>query len=413
MLPVSKRRFLGLAAAVAAGFFLSSAPTRAADLPANLPDSISIDWAYYNPVSILLKNKGWLEEEFAEEGVEIRWVLSLGSNKALEYLRGNSVQFGSTAGAAAVVGRAGGLPIKAVYVYSKPEWTALVTRRDSGITSLQDLEGKSVAVTRGTDPHIFLLRALDQVGLGEDDIRPVLLQHPDGYRALTSGQVDAWAGLDPHMAQAELESDAVLFFRDPDLNTYGVLNVREDFAADHPEAVSRVLAVYEKARRYALEHPEELRDDLVEAAKIEPAVAERQLNERTDLTNPALGQAHRDTFVAAGQILQKIGIIDSDVEVAQLVEDSAGMAGEQAVAAVADGLEKVDPFCSESSELRYKRGSNLGAWIVDQVAQRFPLTLCHGFGWHGLNGVASNHLGNRIGVNFGRKRAARPVGAEE
>ncbi|HLW28956.1 MAG TPA: aliphatic sulfonate ABC transporter substrate-binding protein [Kiloniellales bacterium] len=317
MFAITRNRFLGLAVAVAAGLFLSSAPVRAADLP----DSISIDWAYYNPVSILLKDKGWLEEEFAEEGVEIRWVLSLGSNKALEFLRGNSVQFGSTAGSAALVGKAGGLPIKAIYAYSRPEWTALVTRRDSGITSLQDLQGKSVAVTRGTDPHIFLLRALDLVDLSEKDIQPVLLQHPDGYRALTSGQVDAWAGLDPHMAQAELESDALLFFRDPSLNTYGILNVREDFASDHPDAVERVLAVYERARNYALEHPEELRDHLVEAAKIEPAVAQRQLDERTDLSTPALGQAHRDTFTATGEILQKIGIIESDLDIAQLVND--------------------------------------------------------------------------------------------
>src|SRR3546814_3834470 len=55
-------------------------------------------WAYYNPVAILLKNKGWLEEEFAADGTEIRWVLSLGSNKALEFLRARSIDFGSTAG---------------------------------------------------------------------------------------------------------------------------------------------------------------------------------------------------------------------------------------------------------------------------------------------------------------------------
>lgn len=321
MFQTAKRRFFGLAAALAAGVLVfvgtAGTPVEAADLPAR----ISLDWAYYNPLSILVKNKGWLEEEFAEEGVEIRWVLSHGSNKALEFLRGNSVHFGSTAGAAAVIGKAGGLPIKAVYVYSRPEWTALVTRRDSGITSLQDLEGKSVAVTRGTDPHIFLLRALDLVDLEEADIQPVLLQHPDGYRALVSGQVDAWAGLDPYMAQAELEADAFLFFRNADLNTYGVLNVREDFAAEHPEAVERVLAVYERARHYALQHPEELRDDLVEAAKIEPAVAELQLGERTDFSNPALGQAHRDTFIAAGVILQKIGVIENDLDITRLVDD--------------------------------------------------------------------------------------------
>src|SRR3546814_6773492 len=91
-----------------------------------------------------------------------------------------------------------------------------------------------------------------------DLIQPVLLQHPGGYRALQSGQVDAWAGLDPHMAKAELESGARLFFRNADLNTYGILNVRESFAEEYPETVARVLKVYERARHFALEHPEEL-----------------------------------------------------------------------------------------------------------------------------------------------------------
>jgi sulfonate transport system substrate-binding protein len=314
---VTRRSLLTLTLAAATASLLGSAPASAVEQP----EAISLDWAYYNPVSILLKKKGWFEEEFAHDGIEVRWVLSLGSNKALEFLRGGSLDFGSTAGAAAVIGRAGGLPIKSIYAYSKPEWTALVTRANSSISRIEDLKGKTVAVTRGTDPHIFLLRALDSAGLSEKDIKPVLLQHPDGYTALEKGQVDAWAGLDPHMAKAELESGARLFFRNPDLNTYGILNVREAFATDHPDLVKRVLAVYERGRTYAIAHPDELRDVLVEAAHIDPAVAEKQLSERTDLSNPALGKAHRETFRAAGAILQKIGIIKPEVDVPAVVED--------------------------------------------------------------------------------------------
>ncbi|WP_119168766.1 aliphatic sulfonate ABC transporter substrate-binding protein [Algihabitans albus] len=319
----TRRSFLSLAAAAiaTAGLVTTDLIAAAPASAAETPERIGIDWAYYNPVAILLKNKGWLEEEFAEDETEIRWVLSLGSNKALEFLRGGSIDFGSTAGSAAIVGRASGLPIKAVYAYSKPEWTALVVRRDSEIQSVADLRGKTVAVTRGTDPHIFLLRALAEAGLSEDDIKPVLLQHPDGYRALERGQVDAWAGLDPHMAKAELESDARLFFRNADLNTYGILNVREAFAQEYPETVARVLRVYERARRYALENPQELQAGLVAAAKIDPAVAARQLEQRTDITDPAIGQAHRETFLATGRVLQEIGVIDEDLEVGTVVDE--------------------------------------------------------------------------------------------
>src|ERR1700740_1101441 len=145
---------------------------------------IHIDWATYNPVSMVLKQKGLLEKEFAKDGISIVWVQSAGSNKALEFLNAGSIDFGSTAGSAALVARINGNPIKSIYVYSRPEWTALVTGKDSKIASVAALKGERVAVTRGTDPHIFLVRALLGAGLTEKDITPVLLSHADRESAL-------------------------------------------------------------------------------------------------------------------------------------------------------------------------------------------------------------------------------------
>src|SRR5499433_4339074 len=147
--------------------FAFGRPARAADKPSE----IRIDWATYNPVSMVLKEQGLLEKEFAKDGIGIRWVQTLGSNKALEFLNAGSIDLGSTAGAAALVGKINGNPIKSIYVYSRPEWTALVTRKDTPIAKIADLKGKRVAVTRGTDPHIFLVRALAEAGLTEKDIK--------------------------------------------------------------------------------------------------------------------------------------------------------------------------------------------------------------------------------------------------
>ncbi len=220
---------------------------------------IRIDWATYNPVSLILKNDQILEKEFEKDGIKVTWVQSAGSNKALEFLNASSLDFGSTAGAAALIGKVNGNPIKSVYVYSRPEWTALVTRKDTGIAKVEDLKGKSIAVTRGTDPHIFLVRALAEVGLTEKDVTLVLLQHADGKLALQRGDVDAWAGLDPIMASAEVENGDVLFHRKPENNSWGILNVREEFAKEHPEIVSRVIAAYEAARKKAIAEPDVLK----------------------------------------------------------------------------------------------------------------------------------------------------------
>jgi sulfonate transport system substrate-binding protein len=288
---------------------------------ADKPKEIVIDWATYNPVSMLLKDKGLLEKEFAKDGIGVRWVQTLGSNKALEFLSAGSIDFGSSAGAAALVGKINGNPIKSIYVYSRPEWTALVTRKDTPINKIEDLKGKRVAVTRGTDPHIFLVRALQSVGLTERDITPVLLQHPDGKTALIRGDVDGWAGLDPMMAQAEIEDGARLFYRNPAANTWGILNVRQEFLKDHPDLVQRTLAVYEEARKYSLAHYDELKHVFVTVTKLPDPVADKQLKERTELTHNRIGAPQRESILAAGIALQQAGVIPASVDVKAAVND--------------------------------------------------------------------------------------------
>jgi len=282
---------------------------------------IRIDWATYNPVSMVLKDKGLLEKEFAKDGIAIRWVQSAGSNKALEFLNASSIDFGSTAGSAALVAKINGNPIKSIYVYSRPEWTALVTRKDTNITKISDLKGKRVAVTRGTDPHIFLVRALLSEKLTDKDITPVLLQHADGKTALIRGDVDAWAGLDPMMAAAEVEDGAKLFYRNKDANTWGILNVREEFLKDQPEIVARVLKVYEEARKYSLANYDEVKKIFISVTKLPETVVDKQLKERTELTHSKIGAPQKESILQAGLALQQAGVIPANVDVKATVDN--------------------------------------------------------------------------------------------
>ena len=302
------RRALG-----AATLATLSAGSTARMARAAAPSEIRIDWATYNPVSLVLKDKHLLEDAFAADKIAIRWVMSAGSNKALEFLNAGSLDFGSTAGAAALVARVNGNPLRSIYVFSRPEWTALVTGKDSAIKTVADLKGQRVAVTRGTDPHIFLVRALAEAGLTEKDVKLVLLQHQDGRTALERGDVVAWAGLDPMMAAAEIDSGARLFYRKPEANTWGILNVRETFAAENKDIVRKVLTVYEEAREWALAHTPELTAMMTAATKLSDAVIARQL-ERTDMRSGMIGEAQAASIVAAGKALQEAGVLDKALD---------------------------------------------------------------------------------------------------
>src|SRR5690554_1563951 len=75
-------------------------------------DSLNIDFATYNPLSLVIKEQGWLEDEL--DGVTVTWLQSAGSNKANEALRAGAVDVGSTAGSAALLARSNCSPVHAI-----------------------------------------------------------------------------------------------------------------------------------------------------------------------------------------------------------------------------------------------------------------------------------------------------------
>jgi len=315
---MNRRHFLKTASLLSLASLASACGSRSNT--ASTPREIRLDYAYYSPTSLVLKRFGWLEEALAGDGIGVTWTLSQGSNRALEYLAADSIDFGSSAGLAAVLSRANGNPIRSVYVYSRPEWTALVVARDSPITAIAELKGRKIAATKGTDPYLFLLRSLQAHGLDKHDVEIVHLQHADGRAALESGHVDAWAGLDPHMAVSELQAASRLVYRNVDFNTYGFLNVSERFADTAPELIPPVIAAYERARQWVLEHPDEAAQLQADEAGIAREVARLQLS-RTDFSNPVIGAEHHAALSAAAPILVQEDLVRRGTDVAQVVSD--------------------------------------------------------------------------------------------
>jgi len=286
--PITRRGLFGgvagaaLAAAIPA-FRVTTSTAAGSAQSSSAPGKIRVDYAYYNPSSLVLRRNGWLEEDLAAENIAVEWTLSAGSNKANEFLRSDAVDFGSTAGSAALLAKANGSEIQTVYIYSQPEWTALVVAKDSAITAVDQLKDKKVAATKGTDPYFFLLQSLHEAGLQQSDVEVVNVQHADGKTALERGDVDAWSGLDPHMARTEIEAGSRLIYRNVKFNTWGFLNARQEFIDSYPTYVERVLKQYERARAWILENPEEAATILSEEAEISIEVAKKELDERTNL----------------------------------------------------------------------------------------------------------------------------------
>lgn len=278
-------------------------------------DVLNIDFATYNPLSLIIKEQGWLEAATDGE-VTVNWVQSAGSNKANEALRAGAIDVGSTAGSAALLARSNGSPIQVIDIYSQPNWAAILVPAGSDIDDIDDLRGQRIAATKGTDPYFFLLQTLEEAGIGLDEVTIENLQHADGKAALENGSVDAWSGLDPLLSTSVETAGSEIIYDNIDFNSYGFLNATEQFLERSPDLAQLVVNAYEAARVWAQEHPEETAAILAEVAGIDLAIAESVLIDRTNLDLDGIpGDAQRDVLEVIGPIFVESGDVASQDDI--------------------------------------------------------------------------------------------------
>jgi sulfonate transport system substrate-binding protein len=318
---MTRKRFISIAAiATAAVIALTGcvqgegsnlvAPEPAATLPGSWSsDVLNLDFATYNPLSLIIKDQGWLEATFGDK-VTVNWLQSAGSAAANDALRAGSIDVGSTAGSAALLARSNGSPIQAIDVYSQPNWAAILVGANSNIKTVADLKGKNIAANAGTDPYFFLLQTLAEAGIGLDEVTITQLQHADGKAALESGAVDAWAGLDPLLSASVVNAGSKIIYDNPDFNSYGFLNATESFLTKSPDIAQVVVDAYEKAREWAVANPDKAAAILADVAGIDISIANSVLLDRTNLqVDPKPGAKQTAVLKIIGPIFVSSGAV--------------------------------------------------------------------------------------------------------
>jgi sulfonate transport system substrate-binding protein len=269
--------------------------------------TLNIDYATYNPLSLIIKDKGWLESTLGDK-VKVNWIQSAGSSAANLALRSGAIDVGSTAGSAALLARSNGSPIKAIDVYSQPNWAAILVPKGSSITSVADLKGKTIAAAKGTDPYFFLLQALDKFKVPLDSVKIENLAHADGKAALESGSVDAWSGLDPLLSTSIVTAGTKDIYDNPSFNSYGLLDATETFLNASPDIAQVVVNAYEKARAYAIKDPSGTAAILASVAAINPTIASNVIENRTKLDiDPVPGAAQTKVLKVIGPVFVESG----------------------------------------------------------------------------------------------------------
>jgi sulfonate transport system substrate-binding protein len=101
-----------------------------------------------------------------------------------------------------------------------------------------------------------------------------------------------------------LDAGSKLLYRNIGFNTFGALNVREDFLHDHPDVVAIVLQQYARAHTFARDNVEATAKIVAAASNLELRVTERQLTLRTKYPDPTPGTAYREALAGVVPIVR-------------------------------------------------------------------------------------------------------------
>lgn len=231
---------------------------------------IRIGYQASSSLTILAKAKGFFEDEFGKDGIEVKYNLFLAGPPMNEALAGNRLDIANLGPLPAISARATGNDLKVVgRAYSDEFYYGLLVRPDSGIHSVKDLKGKKVAVQVGSGAHLFFMLLLEQNGLKPSDVQVVNLPTSDHQNALESKNVDAVATWQPFVASLELSNSGKLLADSKNvIRTVGVYLARNEFGQQNSELIERFLKVHQRAAKYLKAQPEESLDLISKESKI-------------------------------------------------------------------------------------------------------------------------------------------------
>jgi putative hydroxymethylpyrimidine transport system substrate-binding protein len=212
---------------------------------------------------------------FTDEGLTVRLVFPHRPRRPMRYLEERLDQFVVAQQPQVVIAKGKGVPVVALgSVISRPT-AAMISLRKSGIGSIRDLKGKTIAMTGVPFQERFLEVALAQAGLPQGDVKVETVDY-ESVPALLSGRADVIFGGERNLELAELRKRGahpiVVPFEDLGFPGFEELEVvaRENFVAEEPETVRKFMSAVERGTAAALRNPDGAVETLVNAGQLDP-----------------------------------------------------------------------------------------------------------------------------------------------
>jgi sulfonate transport system substrate-binding protein len=250
--PQSRRRFLQTSLGTTGSFAALATSLRPAHAagPGRDTDTVRLTWGF-GGLPLIAKERGEFAKTLAKDNIKVEWVGPFPNHApSIQAVVGGSADFsfgGSTTPALAAI-LAGSPLVFAQFAIVEPRTTAIIAKDSSGINSVPDLVGKSVAVNRSGVAEFLLVAALEKYHVDRSKVRVVYLNPPEAAPAFGSGQVDAWAMWSPgvDIARSQYKGhDIFVEGRDLDFQIdFNSWLIKKDFSERNHEIVSAVNAAF-------------------------------------------------------------------------------------------------------------------------------------------------------------------------
>lgn len=228
-----------------------------------------------NGVTATAKNRGVFVPSLADEGISVQWVGPFPNHApSIQAVVGNSadLSFGGSSTVALAAIEAGG-PLKlSSFSQENIRTTSILVLPKSGIKSVPDLVGKSIAVNKSGLGQFIAVAALEKYGIPLSKVTFVYLDPGDAGPAFYSGKVDAWSIFGDTVQAAEANYGAIPIFTDskdlPSQLDYETFVTRADFAASEGDVLAKVLAAYQVEQKWINDHFDESVDQNAAVEKL-------------------------------------------------------------------------------------------------------------------------------------------------
>jgi NitT/TauT family transport system substrate-binding protein len=225
------------------------------------------------------------EGYFAAANLDVEIRIGRGTTDVLAKMATGNAEFGSGGlGGLMMAAAQGPMPVKAVLSIFNKQPDAIFTYEGSGIHTIKDLEGRTVATATFTSsnalwPVIASLNGLDisKVNLVKTDPTATAAMVANGKADALINWVTSGGEIEAVLKEAGKKM-IVLPWSQFGLDGYGLSIFASDAEiANHPDVVARFLAACEKGIQFSIANPEAAAKDLKAAVPIvdlEPAIVE-------------------------------------------------------------------------------------------------------------------------------------------